>query len=728
MKTVISHLAFAFAFLLAAAAPALEIRSAKFGVGDKWADVTEPFKKLKANDELYLGWIDGNRMAGEDPAPGIAKKLVVVYVDNDGAEKTAVLDERTINGVAANTPDSQEFQLGSAWFGDHGKYLNVTEKMREIIASNREVTLDFPTLGVDVKDDPVPGKKKLVVLFYSIDGRQYCKQLWEKDKFKGNSISCAFDPIPESKSARSPFRGMELDTAVWQWAMPVDGVISEENGLPPVAYLYIPPKTAKVRGIVVGQFNMLEQPILEHPKFRETLQKLDFAAVWIAPSLFGSAFDFKDPEKAAAVGKMFEDLAKLSGYEELATAPLVGIGHSAMANFPWELAAWKPERALAGISYDGTFASQAGTLDENDLKHLEGIPMLTRNGEYSWAAGNDNGVKFRKAHPELAVSMVCDPGSGHFDVNDEVIEFLGLFLEKADRARNSDDGVLRRVDATSGWLVDRWRGNNEPRVKAAPFAEFSGDEGIWAFDEEYAKALEAHQARYRGKKVELIGYEQDGKILEDRRTHAQIHPAFRPEADGLSVKLRGVFLDQVPQGRAERWSGKKAGEAIAHGSDAERIQIFPICGPVVRIDNETMAVRFNRFGFTSSRRTGEIYMIAVYPGDDTYRRIVQQSVMMVPHRNTKGLAQRIEFPEIPDQKAGTRSIQLQAKANTGMPVEYYVEYGPACLKDNELIFTEIPAGAKFPVEVSVVAYQYGNSGKPQLQSANPVTRKFRIVK
>ena len=107
-------------------------------------------------------------------------------------------------------------------------------------------------------------------------------------------------------------------------------------------------------------------------------------------------------------------------------------------------------------------------------------------------------------------------------------------------------------------------------------------------------------------------------------------------------RLEGVFLDRVPQGRAERWSGKKAGEAIAHGSDAERILIFPICGPVVRIDNETMAVRFNRFGFTSSRHPGEIYMIAVYPGDDTYRRIVQQSVMMIPHRNTKGVAQRIE--------------------------------------------------------------------------------------
>ena len=237
MRTALFLLLPALSMMIASA---LEIRSAKFGVGNKRADVTEPFKQLKANDDLYIGWIDGNRMAGRDPAPRIAKKLVVVYVDNDGTEKTAMPDERTINGVAANTPVSQEFQLGSAWFGDHGKYLNITEKMREIIASNREVTLDFPTLGIDVRDDPVPGKNKLVVLFYSIDGRQYCKQLWKKDKFKGSSISGAFDPIPEAKNARTPFRGMELDTAVWQWAMPVDGVISGENGLPPVAYLYIP--------------------------------------------------------------------------------------------------------------------------------------------------------------------------------------------------------------------------------------------------------------------------------------------------------------------------------------------------------------------------------------------------------------------------------------------------------------------------------------------------------
>ncbi|MBS1368485.1 MAG: hypothetical protein HPZ91_00890 [Lentisphaeria bacterium] len=720
---------FAAAFSLAAvfSASALEVLTAKFGAGDRWADVTEPFRKLKVNDGLYVGWIDGNKMVGKDPAPGVQKKLVVKYRDNDGGERSAELAERTIGGVAADTPVSREFALGSVWFGDHGKFINVTEKMRGVIAENRPVRLDFPTLGLAGKDDPVPGKQKLVLFFYSIDGKLHCRQFREKEAFRGGMISGAYDPIPEAADAKSPFLGMELDRAVWQWAMPVRGAVSSENGLPPVAYLYIPPETAKVRGVVIGQFNMLELPILEHPAFRETLRKLDYACIWIAPSLFGAEFDFKNPEQGRVVENLFSDLGKLSGYGELASAPFVGLGHSAMANFPWQLAAWKPERALAGISYDGTFANQDAQMGPEELRSLKGIPMLTRNGEYSWAARNDRGAKFRAEYPGLAVMMVSDPGSGHFDINDDIIGFLGYFLEKADRARNGEDG-LKPVDAASGWLLDRWRGERGPMAPAAPFAEFKGREGVWAFDREFAEKLEAYQSRYRGRQVPLLGYRQDGRLLEDRRTHAQVHPAFKPGADGLSMKLDAVFLDRVPAGRAEGWSGRKAGAAVEPGNDPGRIAIVPICGPVVATGPGTVAVRFYRFGFTPSRRTGEIYMLAVYPGDGTHRRIVQQSVMVIPRRNEKGIAQRIDFPEIPDRKAGTKSLRLNARANTGMPVEYYVEYGPAYLKDGELIFTDVPANAEYPVEVSVVAWQYGNAGAPQLQSAEPVKRKFHIIK
>ena len=707
---------------------ALEVLEARFGADKRWADVTEQFKKLKRNDDLYCGYIDGNRMAGKDPAPSVSKNMIVKYRDNDGTLRTAAFKERVIGGITAGVVPSEEFRLARAWFGWGGNYADVTPAIEKAVKSGREITLDFPSLGMNGKPDPAPGKKKEILIFYSIDNEPRCAVFFERDKFKSSMIDGSPNPIPLAGEVRSPFKGMALDTAVWQWSAPVKSVVSTENGEHPVAYLYVPPETKKIRGAVVGQFNMLEQPILEHSKFRDAMQKLDYACIWIAPSLFGANFDFKKTDRSSAMQEVFDTLAKVSGYQELAGIPFIGIGHSAMANFPWELAAWKPERAIAGISYDGTFASQAGTFNADDLKKLRGIPMLTRNGEYSWAARNENGVKLRNQHPELAVSMVCDPGAGHFDIHDAIVDYLAYFIAKADKARNCADGKLKPVDASSGWLVDRWRGDRGPSVPAAPFADFKGKEAIWVFDREHAGKLEQYQARFRGKKVQLLAYEQDGGILPDRRTHAQIHPRFRPEKDGLSFRLKGTFLDRVPAGRAEGWTGKKAGTPVGHGSDPEKIRISPICGPVVRTGSGTMAVRFNRFGFTSSRRTGEIYMLAEHPGDGNFRRSVLQSVMMIPHRNGKGIPQRITFPQIPDQKTGAESVRLGAVSSTGLPVEYFVVHGPAYIRDGELIFTKIPAGAKFPVEVAVTAYQYGTVNKPQVQSARPVTRTFQIVK
>ncbi len=736
-KSVITTL---LAAALIPALSALQILDVKYGASDKWVDITPGFLQTKVNDDLYLGWLDGIKLSGQDPLPGKAKQLAVHFKDNDGTEKTVVLNDRSFDGIAANTPVSENFKLGSAWLGDQRKYINVTAKMADIINSGREVTLDFATLGVEGKDDPAPGKKKLVVMFYSIDGKQFCRYWDEKSKFKGSMITGAYAPVPAAKDAKSPLHELMLDTAVWQWAIPMRGVISGENNLPPVAYLYIPPDTAKVRGIVVGQFNMLERPILEHPKFREYLQKLNYAAVWIGPSPFGSSFNFKDAKQAQSMSDLFVDLAETSGYPELTKAPLIGIGHSAMASFPYELAAWQPQRALAGISYDGSTPGVewnhdwkgAAPFDADTLKTLKGIPFLVRDGAYSGGKTNRRNVVLDKNVPGLTFSLVSDPASGHFDINDDIIDYLGYFLSRADQARNRDDGKLAPVLPESGWYMDFWQPGQPYRHNPAPAKDYRGEvtrygeEKNWVFDEENAKILAAYQKRYDGKKLALLGYVQAGDVLPDRKDHAQIHPKFIPEADGLSFKLKGTFIDNVTEGRAVGWSGKKIGEKIEHGDDVQNIRIVPICGPVVAIDGETMAVRFDRFGLTTSRRTGEIYMLAVYPGNDQYQRIVLQSVMNIPRSNDKGIYQKIDFPAITDQKAGTKSVKLNAKVNTGMPVEYYVEYGPAYLKGDELIFTPIPAGAKYPVEVSVVAYQYGRQG--EFQSAAPVNRRFGLTK
>jgi len=725
-------------------ASALEILEVKTGAESKWSNVTEEFKKSRINDDLYLGFYNGVALAGgKDVAPGKIKQIRVTYQDNDGSVRTRQLEEKTFTGIAANTPlATKNFTLGRAFWGDRNKFVEVTAAIKKIIADGKEVTLTSDVLGVK---DPCPGAVKMLVVFYSMRNAQICDVFKERAPFKGSCINGIYDPIPLAKEMKSPFRGMKLDTSVWQWSISMAGTCNPENHLPSTAFLYIPPRTKHLRGVVVGQYNMLERPIMEHPKFREYMQKLDYGEIWIAPSpfsgkQFNGQFDYLDPEHTQAIDRMFKDLATVSGYNELANIPFVGLGHSAMAGFGYQLAAWKPERAIAGISFDGsapgvTYNFEYGKepiLDDKALTRLEGIPFLFRSGGVG-GTPNLRAIVSRKFHPALAITVIMDPGSSHFDINDNIIDYMGRYLEKADRARRVGTMPLKKVDTKQGWFVDYWRYNDPPSVKAAPIGSFQarkgryGDEANWVFDAEHAQFHEAHEALYRGKKVQLLGYVQQGKVLPDLKDHFQIHPKFIPEKDGQSFKIKATFIDVVTAGRAPGWTGKKAGEKIEHGNDPQNIHIYPDCGSVVRIDDETMALRFDRFGFTSSRRTGEFSMIAIHPGDSVYRRCVLQSTANAPVFNTNGIRQYIDFPAIPNVKVGTASIKLAAKCNTGMPVEYIVVHGPAYLCDNELFFTPIPVGARYPVDVEVIAYQYGTANAPQVRSAQPVTRRFQIL-
>lgn len=74
---------------------------------------------------------------------------------------------------------------------------------------------------------------------------------------------------------------------------------------------------------------------------------------------------------------------------------------------------------------------------------------------------------------------------------------------------------------------------------------------------------------------------------------------------------------------------------------------------------------------------------------------------------------------------GTEEIRLDAVSDSGLPVRYYVKAGPAEIIGNRLIFTRIPPRSKFPVKVTVVAWQYGIPGA--VQTAGPVVREFYIL-
>src|SRR6267378_804967 len=84
--------------------------------------------------------------------------------------------------------------------------------------------------------------------------------------------------------------------AEWQWSVPMG------KGR---AFLWIPPHCKQLRAVVVGQNNMIEQGILEHPDFRKALADENIAEVFIAPP-FDFVFQF---DKDA--GDRFNDLMKL---------------------------------------------------------------------------------------------------------------------------------------------------------------------------------------------------------------------------------------------------------------------------------------------------------------------------------------------------------------------------------------------------------------------------------
>jgi hypothetical protein len=57
-----------------------------------------------------------------------------------------------------------------------------------------------------------------------------------------------------------------------------------------------------------------------------------------------------------------------------------------------------------------------------------------------------------------------------------------------------------------------------------------------------------------------------------------------------------------------------------------------------------------------------------------------------------------------------------------------VAYGPATIEAGKLKLAEIPSRATFPVEVKVVAYQFGSGVEPKAKAAKPVEQVIKIEK
>ncbi|MFP5042947.1 hypothetical protein [Parasediminibacterium sp. JCM 36343] len=528
-----------------------------------------------------------------------------------------------------------------------------------------------------------------------------------------------------------------LSAQVWQWStlFKNERVGAEEAR----AFLWVPDNCKKVKGVVFAQNNMEELSILEHPEFRKQMGKLGFAEIWVTPA-FDHLFRFNEGA-GETFNNIMNNLAEASGYTELKFAPVVPIGHSAAASWPYYFAVWKPERTLCAISVSGQwpyFRDPKFAPDIWEDRTLDAIPCLETMGEYEAAnTWSNEGLKERAEHPLLAISMLACPVEGHFAASEKKIDYIALYIKKAVQYRltNQMDGnypVLNTIDPTSnGWMADKWRLNEAPKAVAAPVNKYKGDpkEAFWFFDEEMAKATDAYQAAYRNKKAQLLGYIQDDKMVQQRNSHLQVRLPFLPDSNGTTFKLKAGFLDTVAgeSPRLKDWTGLIVGSHIGHSTANVAISINRIIGPFKKISDSIFEVSFDKT-IKSNAKTYTFTFAATHSGDESYKPAVQQAEMVIPATNSQGIEQAISFEPIGNPKSGAKMMELKASSSASLPVSFYILEGPAEVVGNKLMFTTIPPQSKYPVRVTIVAWQYGTSIEPKVKTAPIVSQTFFIDK
>jgi hypothetical protein len=520
--------------------------------------------------------------------------------------------------------------------------------------------------------------------------------------------------------------------AVWQWSVPV------ESGR---AYLWIHERCERVSAVVLAQHNMIEYGILQDASFRETLGDIGAAAVFIVPSI-DAVFRF-DEEAGERFERVLRELSEVSGYTEVATVPVVPMGHSAHASFPWNFAAWAADRTLAVLSLkgDAPLTDLTGSGRPNPdwgERTIEGVPGLMVMSEQEWwEARLVPLVRYRSARPAAPIAVFADTGHGHFDATPPLIDFLALFLRKAAEARLPRLGStkLRTVEPSRGWLVDRWRGDEPPRAAAAPHDDYVGDrsEAFWCFDEETARAIEERYAASRGKAAQQVSFVQHGALVPIANTHGGIELEIRPEPDGLTFRLDADFITPLPPPPRVATKNERPEPAIVQPTRAPsgthaagRVRVSVIVGPVDELAPSTFRVALDRMFSPTDPRASEVWLLAHHSGDATYRSAVQQARLRLP-RYVEGREQTLDFPKIADRRADAGPLRLAAASDAGLPVGFFVREGPAVVRDGVLNLTALPPRSRLPMAVTVVAWQWGRGAEPAVRAARSVEQTFWVV-
>ncbi len=510
--------------------------------------------------------------------------------------------------------------------------------------------------------------------------------------------------------------------ADYQFSVPVGGSHSDAR-----AFLWIPPKCEHVRGILLGQQVILEKRVCDDPFIRAACTKENLAILLCYDTPLGY-FDYSQGADKK-LQQILDDLAAESGYSEIARVTLLPFGHSGNAIFAGTIGYWNPARTL------GIITLHAATIMPPAFDHkatLDGIPLLAVTGENEmWASTNKpldmhwrwlrgGLLDLRGQFTDALVSEIVQPGATHFSWDEPLARHVALFIEKVAAARLPKDVAstnLNHLVQADGWLTDNAL-MTPSRFAPAPYRNFKGDPTLafWHVDKELALATEHFEAQYKGKADQRVTLVQDGKPIKPEWMPTM---KFEPETDGVSFKVAADFLKVTPEGVFG------AGQPLGHADG--KIKFYLIGGwggGGEQTGANSFRIRFSNFGING--RGCNLMLMAYQEGDKNFKYAEQPAQVVFPQKLTNGVPQKIKFEQIFDQPREVKTLNLVATSDSGLPVDFLVRQGPCDVRDGKLVFTEIPPRTKFPVKVTVVAWQYGHGGVAPVQSAAPVEQTFLI--
>ena len=483
-------------------------------------------------------------------------------------------------------------------------------------------------------------------------------------------------------------------------------------------------------------------------------------------SMVSGFYDSTDPAKTAIYDKYMRGLADLSGHPELIDAPIVPLAHSAYCDFPFDAAIRNPDKCLGAIPIKAgmpdvysMFATGGKAKAPTPDMNLRNVPILfVSSGSqetvhwsaYPHAFSNSGVGPYRRDHddnpgttyePRNEMFGICwDMNSGHFDMLPRDYQFVADWLAAVAEARlpKTAGDAMKTITLKDGWLVDSKIPATGDLPKdypmPSPYLEYKGhrSDAVWYPTEDLAKrALDLGHDDPR-KKMELFTFlgGDDQPISLAEGSMAIFPNAVKMlHGDGLFTLTTYHFITPPDIDTVDRRKDPKAapvltnllfpGQTTLPTSDIP-LQFDEHGGALTLIKSEQFK---DTRGVTETRLTLHLARHRIDPDAGftmSFLRVYHESTndfaaagrtcqvsISSNDANKSAKPQTVDFPVIPDTAASATKIDLQAKSSAGLPVEYFVVQGPGIVKDSAFIPTEIPAGNRKPVKVTIGAYQVG---------------------